>query len=291
MKDPASVNSPEIAHNEHHVDSDSDTDCRRRREGALAGAAPPTVSIRRALGLARSMWTYRRPGRLHGLCSLYRRFVPDGGLVFDIGAHLGDRTQAFRRLGARVVALEPQPALMTWLQRFHGRDDGVVLLERAAGAAPGQARLALSETHPAVASMSDRWRADVAQHAGFSPVSWDQSIEVTVTTLEELIERYGRPDFCKIDVEGHEASVLAGLQQPLPALSLEFVAGALHHSETCLEHLAGLGSYRYNAVAGERRTFLWPEWRPPETVRAWLADGADGVSSGDLYAILTTSGD
>ena len=33
-------------------------------------------------------------------------------LAFDIGAHVGDRTAAFRRLGARVVAVEPQPAAM-----------------------------------------------------------------------------------------------------------------------------------------------------------------------------------
>ena len=34
--------------------------------------------------------------------------VKPGDLAFDIGSHVGDRISSFRRLGARVVALEPQ---------------------------------------------------------------------------------------------------------------------------------------------------------------------------------------
>ena len=46
---------------------------------------------------------------------LYGQFVRPGDLVFDVGAHVGDRIAAFRRLGARVVAVEPQPALVRTL--------------------------------------------------------------------------------------------------------------------------------------------------------------------------------
>lgn len=238
------------------------------------------------------MWIYRRPGRLPGLLTLYRPFVPDGGLVFDIGAHLGDRTRAFRRLGARVVALEPQPAMMRWLQRFHGRDANVILDQRAAGSTRGRAMLAVDPAHPAVASISRQWRGAVAgNHSGFAGVSWSHSIEVTVTTLDELIQRHGLPDFCKIDVEGHEAGVLAGLSHSLPALSIEYVAGALQHARACLDRLGELGSYRYNAVAGERRTFLWSKWKRDRVVRDWLDAGADGIASGDLYARLDSSRD
>lgn len=244
------------------------------------------MSLRAAIGLVRSLWIYRRPGRLRGLLALYRPFVPEDGLVFDVGAHLGDRTRAFRRLGARVVALEPQPAMMRWLQRFHGRDGKIVLLEQAAGAQSGRARLALSESHPSVATVSAGWRAQVSGgHDGFSAVRWDHTIEVPVTTLDALIDEHGRPDFCKIDVEGHEAEVLAGLSAPLPALSVEFVSGALDRTQACLDRLAALGRYRYNAVAGEQRRFLWPDWKQPEAVADWLAAGADGLPSGDLYAV------
>ena len=51
---------------------------------------------------------------------LYGRFVRRGDLVFDIGAHVGDRVASFRRLGARVVAVEPQPAMVKLLRLFYG---------------------------------------------------------------------------------------------------------------------------------------------------------------------------
>lgn len=236
-------------------------------------------------GLLRSLWVYRRPGRQRGLRRLYRPFVPAGGLAFDVGAHLGDRTSAFSALGARVVALEPQPVLFAWLDSFCGRRPGMTLLMQAAGAEAGEADLLLAERHPSVATLSEGWSREVrADHRGFGAVTWEGRMRVPVTTLDALIERYGRPDFCKIDVEGFEAEVLAGLSQPIPALSVEFVSGALGRTVQCVDRLEELGPYRFNVVAGEQRRFLWTDWRGADTVREWLGGGADGLASGDLYA-------
>ena len=52
----------------------------------------------------------------------YRPFVPAGGLAFDIGAHTGNRLHAFLALGARVVAVEPQPELVARLERRFGKE-------------------------------------------------------------------------------------------------------------------------------------------------------------------------
>jgi predicted RNA methylase len=40
----------------------------------------------------------------------YSQFVSSGDLVFDVGANVGNRSKIFSRLGARVIAFEPQPA-------------------------------------------------------------------------------------------------------------------------------------------------------------------------------------
>ena len=73
-------------------------------------------------GIARSLYIYYgdRP-RAAAMDRLYSRFVWPGDLVFDVGAHVGDRVASFRRLGARVVAVEPQPGLAKVLRLLYGR--------------------------------------------------------------------------------------------------------------------------------------------------------------------------
>ena len=81
-------------------------------------------------------------------------------------------------------------------------------------------------------------------------------MRVQVVTLQTLIERYGEPAFVKVDVEGFEAEVLAGLATPVRALSFEYLPATREIALDCLERLALLGRYRYN----------WPPrgrwWRP-----------------------------
>lgn len=239
------------------------------------------------LGLLRSFLIYWRPGRQRGLRRLYAPLVGEDDLVFDVGAHLGDRSIAFAGLGARVVALEPQPAVARWLRWIVHNNGRITVRAEAVGREAGVARMAVSRRTPTVSTMSGRWRGRVSgDNPGFRRVRWDDTVEVPVVTLDTLIETYGTPDFCKIDVEGHEPEVLAGLSRPVPALSVEFVAGDLAATALCIRRLQELGAYRFNIVLGESREFFWPQWQEPEAVIAWLGEGGAGASSGDVYARL-----
>ena len=259
--------------------------------GETAESASATAWLRERFGLLRSLWLYRRPGRQRSLKRFYRAFVAPGDLVFDVGAHVGDRTLAFAALGARVVALEPHPDLAARLRREFRGIENVDIVEAAVGDAPGRATLHVSRATPTVSSLNAAWTERVAaRNEGFSEVRWDRPIDVRVETLGGLISSHGVPAFCKIDVEGHEASVLAGLGRAVPSLSFEFVAGALDAAGSCVRRLTGLGDYEFNAVAGDDRRFLWRSWRSPDAVLDWLAGGADALASGDIYATLRGRG-
>jgi FkbM family methyltransferase len=61
--------------------------------------------------------------------ALYRQFVRPGELCFDIGAYIGTKTEILLSLGARVVAVEPQPDLareVTARGRHYGQNIIVV---------------------------------------------------------------------------------------------------------------------------------------------------------------------
>jgi hypothetical protein len=135
--------------------------------------------------------------------------------------------------------------------------------------------------------MAEEWRATIADaNPGFESVRWQETVEVPVTTLDALIATYGVPRFCKIDVEGFEAEVLAGLSCPVPGLSVEFVSGAVDVAVACVRRLASLGSYEFNPIRGEEREFVSERWLTADQMCAWLTGGAGGAPSGDVYARL-----
>lgn len=239
------------------------------------------------LGLLRSLAVYWRPGRQPALRRLYATFVRPGSLVFDVGAHLGDRTAAFSSLGARVIALEPQPRVAVWLRFLVGRRSGVEIVQAAVGPSEGTAHLAMSRRTPTVSTVSRLWRDQMPErNPGFEGVRWEDEIEVPMTTLDALVDRFGLPDFCKLDIEGYEAEALGGLSRAVPALSVEFVRGGLEVAEACVTRLETLGRYEYNAVAGEDRSFVFDGWLTADEARAWLGEGAGDLPFGDLYARL-----
>ena len=148
--------------------------------------------LKSRFGLLRSELIYFwKPFTRRRLRRFYRQFVQPGGLCFDIGAHLGSRSRAFLDLGARVVALEPQPHCAAYLRKRWGGERRFTLIAKAVGAQPGLASLHINRLNPTISTLSPAgWRRAMAAAAA-TPERWDHRVEVEVTTLDRLIEEYG----------------------------------------------------------------------------------------------------
>lgn len=89
------------------------------------------------LGLWRSVLMYHAiPLRRRRLTRFYAQFIRPGDLCFDIGAHVGSRLRAWTPLGARILAVEPQPECMALLRRWYGDLSHITLIEQAVGPRP-----------------------------------------------------------------------------------------------------------------------------------------------------------
>jgi FkbM family methyltransferase len=215
---------------------------------------------------------------------LYGNFVRAGDLVFDVGAHVGDRVASFRRLGARVVAVEPQPAMVRALRLLYGRNASVAIEAVAAGREPGRARMLINADNPTVSTVSPAFVEAARGAPGWETQRWNETIDIEVTTLDALIARHGVPAFIKLDVEGFEAEALLGLSHRVRALSFEFTTIQRDVALACIERCSAMGYTSFNAALGESQA-LAAEWMGAADVAGWLMALPHSANSGDIYAV------
>ncbi len=171
-----------------------------------------------------SKWAWDT-GRLdHDIGTLkgFQKWIPEGGVVFDIGAYIGDHTIFYSKCVGKkgvVFAFEPQQAPYDCLEYNMKGLGNVECYKRALGKMERQAGMIINTINP-----------------GASRIDFRRKCGVLVQTLDSFV--YSPPkreiqhiDFIKIDVEGNEPDVLLGGRHTImdhrPVMVIEINSGAL----------------------------------------------------------------
>jgi FkbM family methyltransferase len=195
--------------------------------------------IRRYLGSA-----------LFPLDSIYRVTTPliNQSLVFDIGANRGAMTRIFTDAGAFTVAVEPQSFLV---RDNPGNFKDCAAIEFCCVAADNGRIPFYPSVRDTISSCNPEWRDGYFKDDPESESLPPQTIETV--TLEMLIEKYGRPKYIKIDVEGFEDQVLAGLKSTVDMLSFEYTGGYPEVFESCAQEMQRLNYHRIIAFEEKKK--------------------------------------
>lgn len=214
----------------------------------------------------------------------YQQFVTKGCLVIDVGANLGNRAKVFSKLGAVVVAIEPQTKCANFLQSVFQNTDGFHLIRKALGGSVGEGEIMISDSHT-LSSLSSDWINTIKNSGRFSDYEWNKKETVLIDTLDNIIDQFSIPAFIKIDVEGFENEVLSGLSKPFQALSIEFAPEFMENTFKCIEHLVQIGECEFQMSIGESMEFDLPDWVKIEEIKKVLME-VPSDAFGDLYVKL-----
>ena len=191
-----------------------------------------------------------------------------GALVFDIGANEGYKTDVFLRMGASVVAVDPDQHNQDILRRkflaYRLLKKPVVVVAKAVSDINGRATLWVDVPGSGKNTLTHKWvealKAD--EHRFGMRLSFASQRHVDTVSLDSLIASHGVPFFIKIDVEGHEREVLRGLHRPVPFLSFEVNLPEFRlEGVECITRLATLASTgEFNYIVDSRPRLLLDQW-------------------------------
>ena len=208
--------------------------------------------------------------------------IPAGVLCFDIGANVGDKSEAMHRAGAAVVAFEPLPECAAEIRaRFPARAN-VRVIQAAMGARDGLGLLHLA-----------RWTTMASFVPGWAgPDDAEQDLAVPVLTFDAARKALGMPYFCKIDVEGWELELMSGMSEMPRVLCFEYHRNPdnLAKTRACIERLASLAPIELNIAPSEEFRLHLDRWMPPDAFAAWLRDELPPTPAfgyGDIFARRT----
>jgi FkbM family methyltransferase len=210
--------------------------------------------------------------------NFYRQMISPGDLCFDVGANIGDYTDALVSLGASVIAVEPQPSCVKELKARFAHNDRVIVVPVALGANEGSAEFFLREQtwlSDFIEEMEDR------ENVG--------SILVPIKTLDQLITTYGKPKYLKIDVEGYELPVIMGLNSKIELISFEY---CLNEGDSAaklriIEYLKRFGVLRL-ALLRDRAADWTVPWAELEDFLTVFPGGiANEAGVGDSFVQIT----
>lgn len=241
------------------------------------------MNIKEKIGLLYCRFLYERKSSHQKNIEFYKKLLPSNQLCFDVGGNVGGRTRAFLETGARVVCVEPQSVFFKYLQKQFSNNSNVYLEKLALGAKQDILELQVSSLFPTVSTLSDKSWIDGVINANKLKVKYDKTEQVEVETLDNLISKYGLPNFCKIDVEGFEHEVLLGLSQIIPLISFEFFNYDMKNTNLCLKRLCDLGYTQFNWSIGEQQQFEMQVWGSETDLLKDIELKNTGKYSGDIY--------
>lgn len=222
----------------------------------------------------------RRRAQRRDMISFYRQFFTEGDLVFDVGANRGEYSELFCYGGARVIAIEPNPAFKSQLTVL-SKSYRITPEFCAVGATPGTATLNVCSI-PGYSTLMSTDGEIFKTSPDYDGVSWTHQVSVPVHTLDELAARHGIPSYVKIDVEGFEEQVIAGMSFLPRNLSFEFRYLNKEAAFRCLDIL-GAKSYSFCPILDRNPALEADQWLSVSDAKAWLSRPAN-VQYGDMFA-------
>jgi len=219
----------------------------------------------------------------------YLQFLCPNDIYYDVGANYGNRIEPIIKDQIKIIAIEPQQECINYLSKKY--KDRITIIPKGLAEKKGVQSMYLSDAHT-ISSFSKEWIDAIKKSGRFSEYNWNKEQVIEIETLDNLILKYGKPQFIKIDVEGYEYEVLKGLSQSITTISFEYTIPERKNSIIdCIDRIIEISNQNevlFNYSIGESMEWALDKWISAQEMKKKI-DLERFINSGfgDVYAKTT----
>jgi hypothetical protein len=201
----------------------------------------------------------------------FSKFVGPADLAFVFGDQTGSISAALEGMYVKTISIQPFSSYFKVLQKHFPPESGVILVHEDVGAFHAEFyHNGIYDKH--ILPYSSNLTADDTQEY------------VIITTLDELIERYGLPAFCHISGDGFEPELIKGLNSPVQTIAFTFYAYSSEKTTEILRRLLHIGDYQFNWKKSTEHPFQSKTWMNARELHQSISSHGKSVFSGEIYA-------
>lgn len=165
-------------------------------------------------------------------------------LIFDIGANIGNYTNTYNKDNNIIVSVEASPHTYNQLKDRFKHFNNITCLNYAI-CDENTDYVTFYDMNGVLSTLDRNWLSS-PESRFYGNIVNAKEIKVKPLSLDKLIDLYGIPDMCKIDVEGAEEKVINSLHHKIPIILFEWASEWKDSIIKCINMLDNLGYTRYH---------------------------------------------
>jgi len=172
-------------------------------------------------------------------------------LYFDIGSNIGLWALANVNKADRIISVEASPSTFIRLEK-RCNNSKITLLNYAICNNNGEDIIFYHANNDVLSTTNKEWLTNETSRFYNTPYT---PIKCKTMTIDTLIEKYGKPDLIKIDVEGGEYECISSLTQKVDILCFEWASEVNDITFKCLDYLSSIGFTKFFLQFRDEYTF------------------------------------
>jgi FkbM family methyltransferase len=178
-------------------------------------------------------------------------------ILFDIGANRGLYTDSNAKKYDKFILVEANKHLCNFLKNNYINNPNIIIEQKIVSS--DKNTVFYISNVDVISSCDSEW-INNSRFSNKSCYNFNKTTDNESITIDELVEKYGIPEYIKIDVEGYELNVLKSMTKKYCPIGFEWAEEKKDELLLSLEYVKSLGYEKFCLQKEDKYDFVPEKW-------------------------------